>query len=101
MRDQAVDEIAGGESLAGAGRHLHQRARVGAPEGRFDTVDGLDLAVTESRRGERREGLQSVTQARALLERFEDRGRLVERKESARARTRVPQIPDERLPPPG
>ena len=58
--DQPVAEVAGGEGLAAAGRHLDQRARVVGGERALQVLDRLDLAVAQARGDQRRHLLQAA-----------------------------------------
>ena len=46
--DQPVADVAGGEGLAAAGRHLDQRARVVGGERALEVLDRLDLAAAQA-----------------------------------------------------
>ncbi len=54
MLDEAVDEVGGHEGLAGARRHLHERARPPVREGLLRPLDGLGLCRPQVALVERR-----------------------------------------------
>ena len=53
--EQAIDRGDGGVGLAGAGRHLDERARVRVLERRFKAFDGMKLAVSQPGLGKSRQ----------------------------------------------
>ena len=52
--DEPIDEGAGRVGLAGAGRHLDERARVIGGEGRFEVCDRFDLTFAQALGQQRR-----------------------------------------------
>ena len=60
--DEAVGDVGRGEGLAGAGRHLDQRARAVRGERLLEVADGRDLRGPEARLSQRRQRAQAVSQ---------------------------------------
>jgi hypothetical protein len=76
--DQPIAEVAGGEGLAAAGRHLDQGARVVRGERALEVFDRLDLAAPQALRDEGRHLLQAATPRGTLCEPLGERFGLVE-----------------------
>ena len=66
MREQAVTQRAGGKGLAGAGRHLHQRARMVLRHRAFERRHRVDLAGAQAVGTQLRHGLQPAAQSVAV-----------------------------------
>ena len=73
-----------------AHHHLDERTRVGAFEGRFKAMHGLDLAVSQPLRDELRHESEAAAKRSAVLQGGVERDRLVEGEEGSGAGMRVP-----------
>lgn len=89
MREQSVGECGGGESFAGAGRHLDKRAGMVSRQRCFDGVGRLDLAVAEALAVQGRHGLELAPQRPGLLQPSRERRRTMEGENPTRDRRRV------------
>jgi hypothetical protein len=90
--EEAHHQVAGGEGLAGAGRHLDKGAGIAALERRLQAVDRLDLATAQPGRVDRRQVEETPPQGRALLQALEEAGWAMEGDDVARARLGVAKI---------
>ena len=97
VREQPVTQRAGGEGLAGAGCHLHQRARMVLRHRTFERRHGINLAGAQAVREQSRHGLKSTAQSEWLSELALQRLRPMEGKDAARHRIRVGVVAKQRL----
>ena len=97
--DQSVAEVAGGEDLAAAGRHLDQGAGMIGGERALEVLDPLNLAAAQPLGDEGRQLLQAATQRRALREPLGERLGPVEGAHRPRSWLRVAQIAEQGITP--
>ena len=89
MVEQPMAEHASGVRLAGAGRHLDQRARAIGGERGFETRHGIDLAFAQALGQQRRHRLQPLAHRRRVGEPAPQCLGAVKEEHAARSRRRV------------